>query len=166
MPQPQPCSSPAARTRWCCCAAEKASAPGAFLSRCCTSYGHNFSEVIAFRDHRAAELGERLIVRSVEDRLQGRVVSARWRRAATPPIRDAARRDREFGFDACIGGARRDDGKGRAKERIVLVSRRVATWDPKNHGPSLEPFQCRVAHASTCAVFRQHTGPSSTCGST
>src|ERR1700675_4047604 len=101
--------------------AEKAFRPGAFpFPLLHIDTGHNFAEVIAFRDHRAAELGERLIVRSVEDSIaSGRVVlkssdeSRNVHQSVT--LLDAIA---EFGFDACIGGARRDEEKSRAKERI------------------------------------------------
>ncbi|KAG1085713.1 hypothetical protein G6F40_014128 [Rhizopus arrhizus] len=81
--------------------------------------GHNCDEVIAFRDQRAAELGEKLIVRSVEDSIKrGSVVLRREtdsRNAAQAvTLLEAIE---EFGFDACIGGARRDEEKARAKER-------------------------------------------------
>src|SRR5574341_1962480 len=82
---------------------------------------HNFPEVIEFRDRRAKELGERLIVRSVEDSIRsGRVVLKRPDEGRNPhqsvTLLDAVA---EFGFDALIGGARRDEEKARAKERIV-----------------------------------------------
>src|ERR1700675_1204695 len=101
--------------------AEKAFHPGSFpFPLLHIDTGHNFPEVIAFRDHRAAELGERLIVRSVEDSIvEGRVVlrdaTESRNRHQSVTLLDAIA---EFGFDACIGGARRDEEKSRAKERI------------------------------------------------
>ena len=99
--------------------------------------GHNFSEVIAFRDKRAAELGERLIVRSVEDSIkQGKVIlkssneSRNVHQSVT--LLDTIE---EFGFDACIGGARRDEEKARAKERIFSFRDEFGQWDPKNQRP-------------------------------
>src|SRR5437764_10809404 len=100
--------------------AEKAFRPGRFpFPLLHIDTGHNFPEVIAFRDRRAAELGERLIVRSVEDSIaRGRVVLARpdesRNRHQSVTLLDAIE---EFGFDACIGGARRDEEKARAKGR-------------------------------------------------
>jgi sulfate adenylyltransferase subunit 2 len=101
--------------------------------------GHNFPEVIAFRDRRAAELGERLIVRSVEDSIAaGRVVlrspdeSRNKHQSVT--LLDAIA---EFGFDACIGGARRDEEKARAKERVFSFRDEWGQWDPKNQRPEL-----------------------------
>src|SRR5438309_11634775 len=82
--------------------------------------GHNFPEVIEFRDRRAAELGERLLVRSVEDSIRRGTVRLR----SALDSRNAAQSVTlleaiaELGFDACIGGARRDAEKARAKERI------------------------------------------------
>ena len=100
---------------------------------------HNFPEVIDFRDRRAAELGERLIVRSVQDSIdQGRVVlrtvneSRNVHQSVT--LLDAIA---EFDFDACIGGARRDEEKARAKERIFSFRDQFGQWDPKNQRPEL-----------------------------
>jgi len=101
--------------------------------------GHNFPEVIDFRDRRAAELGERLIVRGVEDSIaSGRVVLKRPDERRNPhqsvTLLDAIA---EFGFDACIGGARRDEEKARAKERIVSLRDAFGQWDPRNQRPEL-----------------------------
>ncbi len=106
--------------------------------------GHNFPEVIAFRDARAAELGERLIVRSVEDS-----IAQRPRRAAPPDESRNAHQSvtlldaiAEFGFDACIGGARRDEEKARAKERVFSFRDEFGQWDPQEPAPrALEPVQ-------------------------
>ena len=100
---------------------------------------HNFPEVIAFRDARAAELGERLIVRSVGESIRkGRV---RLRRPGesrnahqTVTLLDAIR---EFEFDALFGGARRDEEKARAKERILSHRDETGQWDPRNQRPEL-----------------------------
>ncbi|MCB1936964.1 MAG: sulfate adenylyltransferase subunit CysD [Nitrosomonas sp.] len=120
--------------------AEKAFRPGRFpfpLMHIDTE--HNFPEVIAFRDRRAEELGERLIVRSMEDSIKkGRVVlrSETQSRNAFQSVTllDAIA---EFGFDACIGGARRDEEKARAKERIFSFRDEFGQWDPKNQRPEL-----------------------------
>ncbi|HEV7801824.1 MAG TPA: phosphoadenosine phosphosulfate reductase family protein, partial [Burkholderiales bacterium] len=101
--------------------AEKAFRPGRFpFPLVNIDTGHNFPELIEFRDLRAAELGERLIVRSVEDSIaSGRVRLKRpdedRNRHQSVTLLDAIS---EFGFDACFGGARRDEEKARAKERI------------------------------------------------
>ena len=101
--------------------------------------GHNYREVTDFRDKRAAELGERLIVRSVEDSMKrGPVVlkpegeSRNKHQSVT--LLEAIE---EFGFDACIGGARRDEEKARAKERIFSFRDEFGQWDPKNQRPEL-----------------------------
>jgi sulfate adenylyltransferase subunit 2 len=101
--------------------------------------GHNFPEVIAFRDRRAGELGERLIVRSVEDSIRsGRVVprsaDETRNRMQSVTLLDAVA---EFGFDACFGGARRDEEKARAKERIFSFRDEFGQWDPKSQRPEL-----------------------------
>ena len=120
--------------------AEKAFRPGKFpFPLMHIDTGHNYQEVVAFRDKRAAELGERLIVRSVEDSIQrGTVVlkspdeSRNKHQSVT--LLEAIE---EFGFDACIGGARRDEEKARAKERIFSFRDEFGQWDPKNQRPEL-----------------------------
>ncbi len=100
---------------------------------------HNFPEVIAFRDRRAAELGEHLIVRSVQAGIDsGRVVLRRPDESRnvhqTVTLLDAIR---EFEFDALFGGARRDEEKARAKERMLSHRDEFGQWDPKNQRPEL-----------------------------
>lgn len=120
--------------------AEKAFRPGRFpfpLLHIDTE--HNFPEVIAFRDHRAKELGEKLIVRSMDDSIKkGRVVLRSENQSRNPfqsiTLLDAIA---EFNFDACIGGARRDEEKARAKERIFSFRDEFGQWDPKNQRPEL-----------------------------
>ena len=120
--------------------AEKAFRPGRFpFPLMHIDTGHNYQEVIDFRDQRAAELGERLIVRSVEDSMQrGTVVlkspdeSRNKHQSVT--LLEAIE---EFGFDCCIGGARRDEEKARAKERIMSFRDEFGQWDPKNQRPEL-----------------------------
>jgi len=120
--------------------AEKAFRPGRFpfpLLHIDTE--HNFPEVIAFRDHRAKELGEKLIVRSMDDSIKkGRVVLRSENQSRNPfqsiTLLDAIA---EFSFDACIGGARRDEEKARAKERIFSFRDEFGQWDPKNQRPEL-----------------------------
>jgi sulfate adenylyltransferase subunit 2 len=117
---------------------------------------HNFPEVIEFRDRRAAELGERLIVRSVGDSIRaGRVVlrapdeSRNKHQSVT--LLDAIA---EFGFDACIGGARRDEEKARAKERVFSFRDEWGQWDPKNQRPELwNLYNARVAKGEHVRVF-------------
>ncbi|MCO6426902.1 sulfate adenylyltransferase subunit CysD [Nitrosomonas communis] len=120
--------------------AEKAFRPGRFpfpLLHIDTE--HNFPEVIEFRDRRVKELGERLIVRSMENSIkQGRVVLRSENQSRNPfqsiTLLDAIA---EFRFDACIGGARRDEEKARAKERIFSFRDEFGQWDPKNQRPEL-----------------------------
>src|SRR5262249_28511817 len=117
---------------------------------------HNFPEVVAFRDRRAAELGERLIVRSVQQSIdQGRVVlrspdeSRNVHQSVT--LLDAIT---EFGFDACIGGARRDEEKARAKERIFSFRDEFGQWDPKNQRPELwSLYNTRLHPGENIRVF-------------
>ncbi|NNM82514.1 MAG: sulfate adenylyltransferase subunit CysD [Burkholderiales bacterium] len=117
---------------------------------------HNFPEVIEFRDRRAKELGERLIVRSMEDSIRaGRVVlkSPTQSRNAFQSVTllDAIE---EFGFDACIGGARRDEEKARAKERIFSFRDEFGQWDPKNQRPELwDLYNTRVHPGENIRVF-------------
>jgi sulfate adenylyltransferase subunit 2 len=102
--------------------------------------GHNFPEVIDFRDRRMEELGERLIVASVQESIdQGRVVEdngpkASRNRLQTTTLLDAIA---AHGFDACFGGARRDEEKARAKERDFSFRDEFGQWDPKNQRPEL-----------------------------
>jgi sulfate adenylyltransferase subunit 2 len=118
--------------------------------------GHNFPEVIEFRDRRAAELGERLIVRSVGESIEaGRVVlrspdeSRNKHQSVT--LLDAIA---EFGFDACIGGARRDEEKARAKERVFSFRDEWGQWDPKNQRPELwNLYNARAARGENVRVF-------------
>jgi sulfate adenylyltransferase subunit 2 len=103
--------------------------------------GHNFPEVIAFRDARVAELGERLIVSSVEDMIQqGRAREEIGPRASRNRLQTVALLDviATHGFDAAIGGARRDEERARAKERIFSFRDSFGQWDPKNQRP--EPW--------------------------
>ncbi len=102
--------------------------------------GHNFTETIEFRDRLAKELGIELIVRNVQDNIDnGKVKEETGRYASrnilqTETLLDAIE---EFGFDACIGGARRDEEKARAKERIFSVRDDFGQWDEKNQRPEL-----------------------------
>ena len=120
--------------------AEKAFRPGKFpFPLVHIDTGHNYKEVTDFRDKRAAELGERLIVRSVEDSMKrGTVVlksplEPRNKHQSVTLLETIA----EFEFDCCIGGARRDEEKARAKERIFSFRDEFGQWDPKNQRPEL-----------------------------
>ncbi len=117
---------------------------------------HNFPEVIAFRDARAAELGERLIVRSVGDSIRtGRVKLRREDESRnvhqTVTLLDAVN---EFEFDALFGGARRDEEKARAKERILSHRDEFGQWDPRNQRPELwSLYNARLAKGEHLRVF-------------
>ncbi len=120
--------------------AEKAFRPGRFpFPLLHIDTGHNYDEVIQFRDLRAKELNERLIVRSVEDSMnRGTVVlktpdEPRNKHQSVTLLEAIS----EFEFDCCIGGARRDEAKARAKERIMSFRDEFGQWDPKNQRPEL-----------------------------
>jgi sulfate adenylyltransferase subunit 2 len=102
--------------------------------------GHNFPEALAFRDELAERIGERLIVRKVEDTIRGKqLTEPSGKFASRNALQTFTLLDtiEEFGFDACIGGARRDEEKARAKERIFSVRDEFGGWDPKRQRPEL-----------------------------
>jgi sulfate adenylyltransferase subunit 2 len=138
--------------------AEKAFRPGKFpFPLVHIDTGHNFDEVITFRDARVAELGERLIVGSVEDsirkgtvRLRNPQTDSRNAAQAVTLLETIA----EYGFDACIGGARRDEEKARAKERIFSFRDEFGQWDPKAQRPELwDLYNTRVHAGENMRVF-------------
>jgi len=119
--------------------------------------GHNFSEVLAYRDQRVAELGVRLIVASVQDSIDsGRAVeeTGRWvsrNRLQTVTLLDAIEDNR---FDALFGGARRDEEKARAKERVFSFRDDFGQWDPKNQRPELwNLYNTRLKRGEHIRVF-------------
>jgi len=137
--------------------AEKAFRPGKFpFPLLHIDTGHNFPEVIAFRDARAAELGDRLVVghvgesmRKVRVRLRSEDESRNKHQSVT--LLDTIA---EHGYDACIGGARRDEEKARAKERIFSFRDEFGQWDPKNQRPELwSLFNTRVHPGENMRVF-------------
>ncbi|MBD0852267.1 sulfate adenylyltransferase subunit CysD [Maribacter arenosus] len=102
--------------------------------------GHNFPETIEFRDRLVEELGLELIVRNVQDTIdQGKVKEETGRYSSRNALQTTTLLDaiEEFKFDACIGGARRDEEKARAKERIFSVRDDFGQWDEKNQRPEL-----------------------------
>ena len=102
--------------------------------------GHNFPEVIEFRDRRLAEVGARLIVASVQDSIdQGRVVEETGPRASRNKLQTTTLLDaiEEHQFDAVFGGGRRDEEKARAKERVFSFRDDFGQWDPKGQRPEL-----------------------------
>lgn len=102
--------------------------------------GHNFPETIEFRDNLVKELGLELIVRNVQDNIDtGKVKEETGRYASRNMLQTETLLDaiEEFGFDACLGGARRDEEKARAKERIFSVRDDFGQWDEKNQRPEV-----------------------------
>ncbi len=102
--------------------------------------GHNFPEALRFRDELAQATGARLIVRNVGDTIrEKRLQEQRGKFASRNALQSYTLLDTiaEFEFDACIGGARRDEEKARAKERIFSVRDEFGTWDPKRQRPEL-----------------------------
>ena len=137
--------------------AEKAFRPGRFpFPLLHIDTGHNYPEVLEFRDRRAAELGERLIVRSVEDSIRRgsvRIISENQSRNAAQSV-TLLEAIAEFGFDAAIGGARRDEEKARAKERVFSFRDEFGQWDPRNQRPELwSLYNARVHPGEHVRVF-------------
>ena len=151
--------------------AEKAFRPGRFpFPLLHIDTGHNYPEVIEFRDRRAAELGERLIVRSVEDSIRRGTVRLRSedRQPQRRAVGHAARGDRRVRVRRRHRRRAARRGEGARQGARVLVPRRVRPVGPAQPAPrAVEPVQrARAIPASTCACSRSATGPSSTCGST
>ncbi|MBU2525242.1 MAG: sulfate adenylyltransferase subunit 2 [Bacteroidetes bacterium] len=119
--------------------------------------GHNFPETIAFRDKLVAETGAQLIVRYVENTIkQGKVSEEKGRYASRNRLQTQTLLDAidEFKFDACIGGARRDEEKARAKERIFSVRNDFGQWDEKNQRPELfDMLNGMIDHGQNVRVF-------------
>jgi len=119
--------------------------------------GHNFPEVIEFRDRRVADLGERLIVASVQDSIDaGRVVEETGPRASRNRLQTTTLLDAiaEHGFDAAFGGARRDEERARAKERIMSFRDDFGGWDPKGQRPELwNIYNGRIRKGEHVRVF-------------
>ncbi|MBO0835771.1 MAG: sulfate adenylyltransferase subunit CysD [Actinobacteria bacterium] len=119
--------------------------------------GHNFPEVLEFRDRRVAELGARLVVASVQESIDsGRVVeeTGRWasrNRLQTTTLLDAIADNQ---FDAVFGGARRDEEKARAKERVFSFRDEFGQWDPKNQRPELwNIYNTKIRRGEHIRVF-------------
>ncbi|HJW34022.1 MAG TPA: sulfate adenylyltransferase subunit CysD [Holophagaceae bacterium] len=137
--------------------AEKAFRPGRFpFPLLHIDTGHNYPEVLAFRDRRASELGERLLVRSLEDSIARGTIQLRSadesrNRHQSVTLLEAIA---EFQFDALIGGARRDEEKARAKERIFSFRDAFGQWDPKAQRPELwDLYNARIAPGEHIRAF-------------
>ena len=138
--------------------AEKAFRPGGFpFPVMHVDTGHNFPEVIEFRDRRVAKLGERLIVASVQESIdRGWVVEETGPRASRNRLQTVTLLDaiREHGFGAAFGGARRDEERARAKERIFSFRDDFGQWDPKAQRPELwSLYNGRIRRGEQVRVF-------------
>ncbi|MBK7685356.1 MAG: sulfate adenylyltransferase subunit CysD [Rhodocyclaceae bacterium] len=137
--------------------AEKAFRPGKFpFPLLHIDTGHNYREVTDFRDFRAAELGERLIVRNVEDSMAKGTVVLKTAGESRNKYQSITLLEaiEEFGFDCCVGGARRDEEKARAKERIFSFRDDFGQWNPKNQRPEVwDIYNARVHKGENIRAF-------------
>ncbi len=138
--------------------AEKAFRPGRFpFPVMHVDTGHNFPEAIDFRDRRMAEIGEQLVVAYVQDDIDaGRAVEERGPRASRNRLQTTTllRAIEEHGFDAAFGGARRDEEKARAKERVFSFRDDFGQWDPKTQRPELwSLYNGRIRRGEHVRVF-------------
>ena len=138
--------------------AEKAFRPGRFpFPIMHVDTGHNFPEVLEFRDRRVAELGERLIVASVQDSIdRGRAVEEAGPNPSRNRLQIVTLLDaiREHRFDAAFGGARRDEERARAKERVFSFRDRDGQWEPRAQRPELwNLYNGKVAPGEHVRVF-------------
>ena len=118
--------------------------------------GHEFPELIEFRNRRAKELGARLIVRTVEDAIARGLTSAVTSEVSRNRLQILALLGaiEEFRFDCCIGGARRDEEKARAKERFFSLRDSFGQWDPKNQRPEIwNLYNTRLNPGENMRVF-------------
>jgi sulfate adenylyltransferase subunit 2 len=138
--------------------AEKAFRPARFpFAVMHVDTGHNFPEVIEYRDRRMADLGERLIVASVQDSIdRGRVAEQTGPRASRNQLQTTTLLDAiaEHGFDAAMGGARRDEERARAKERIFSFRDDFGQWNPRAQRPELwNIYNARIRKGEHIRVF-------------
>lgn len=137
--------------------AEKAFRPGKFpFPLLHVDTGHNYREVTDFRDYRAAELGERLIIRNVEDSMKRGTVVLKTADESRNKYQSITLLEaiEEFGFDCCIGGARRDEEKARAKERIFSFRDDFGQWNPKDQRPEVwDIYNARVHKGENIRAF-------------
>jgi sulfate adenylyltransferase subunit 2 len=138
--------------------AEKAFRPGKFpFPVMHVDTGHNFPEVIEFRDRRVAELAERLVIASVQESIdRGRVVEETGPRASRNQLQTTTLLDaiEEHGFDAAMGGARRDEERARAKERIFSFRDDFGQWNPRAQRPEVwNLYNARIRKGEQIRVF-------------
>jgi sulfate adenylyltransferase subunit 2 len=138
--------------------AEKAFRPGRFpFPVMHVDTGHNFPEVIEFRDRRVAELGERLVIASVQESIdKGRVVEETGPRASRNQLQTTTLLDaiEKHGFDAAMGGARRDEERARAKERIFSFRDDFGQWNPRAQRPEVwNLYNARIRKGEQIRVF-------------
>ena len=138
--------------------AEKAFRPGPFpFPLMHVDTGHNFPEAIEYRDRRVAEIGERLIVASVQESIdKGRVVEETGPSASRNGLQTVTLLDAiaEHGFDAAFGGARRDEERARAKERILSFRDEFGQWEPQRQRPELWAlYNGRIRKGEHARVF-------------
>lgn len=119
--------------------------------------GHNFPEALNFRDQLVKDIGEKLIVRNVEDTIKRKKLkdaTGKFPSRNTLQTHTLLETIEEFEFDTCIGGARRDEEKARAKERIFSVRDEFGQWDPKKQRPELwRIYNGRIAKGENVRVF-------------
>jgi sulfate adenylyltransferase subunit 2 len=119
--------------------------------------GHNFQEALDYRDDMVKRIGEKLIVRNVEDTIKAKnLTEQKGKFASRNALQTYTLLDtiEEFKFDACIGGARRDEEKARAKERIFSVRDEFGQWDPKLQRPELwNTYNGRISKGENVRVF-------------
>jgi sulfate adenylyltransferase subunit 2 len=138
--------------------AEKAFRPGKFpFPLVHIDTGHNFAETIEYRDAMIKRIGEKLIIGHVQDSInEGKVVEQKGKNASRNALQTVTLLDTiaRHQFDACIGGARRDEEKARAKERIFSVRDEFGQWDPKRQRPELwNIFNGKIHKGENVRVF-------------
>jgi len=137
--------------------AEKAFRPGRFpFPMMHIDTGHNYPEVINFRDKKINDLGERLIVASLEDSMKKGSIVLKSNDEPRNKYQSITLLEaiEEHGFDCCIGGARRDEEKARAKERIMSFRDEFGQWDPKNQRPELwDLYNAKVHKGENIRAF-------------
>jgi sulfate adenylyltransferase subunit 2 len=138
--------------------AEKAFRPGKFpFPLVHIDTGHNFPEVIEYRNNLVSRLGERIIVRYVEDTIKKRgLKEPKGKNASRNALQTYTLLDtiEEFKFDVCIGGARRDEEKARAKERVFSIRDEFGQWNPKLQRPELwNIYNGRIDYGENVRVF-------------